>query len=230
MGFPLIGLIGSVGSALIGASAASKAAKAQAQATRYAADITKQNQERSIGLLQPQIDAGNTARGYQLGSLGLPGGVDRATAEAAFRDSPGYQWAFGQGQNAVQSSAAAGGRLFSGKTLKDLSAFGQGMADQSYGNWFSRLGGLSGAGSAATGQAVGVGGDTTRSLASLAVEGGNNRASSYVAGANALTGGLQNLSDMYSYYHPPSWVKSASAAVGQKYPMNVGSNGMFARV
>jgi hypothetical protein len=201
MVLPLIGAIASIGSALIGAGASGAASREQAAATRYAADIQRQNYTDSLAALQPQINAGNTARDYQLGALGLPGGNSDATT--AFRNSPGYGFAVNQGKNSVQTSAAAGGRLFSGGTLKSLDKLGQGMADQQFGNWYDRLGGLSGAGGGAVNTAVNAGSNTANNLSSLAVQGGNDKASSYINGANAITGGAQNLADLYAYYNPP---------------------------
>jgi hypothetical protein len=197
---PLIGALSSIASSWLGYDASNRAAEESAAATRYAADLQRKNFTDAQGLLQPSINAGNTARDYQLGSLGLPGGVDRATAEAAFRTSPGYDFALKTGNNQAQTSAASGGRLFSGKTLKDLTTYGQGMADQQYGNWYNRLSGISGGGQTATGQMISTGTNTAGNLGMLATNDAANRGSSYVAGANAITSGIQNLSDLYSYY------------------------------
>ena len=199
---PLIGAIGSIASAWLGYDASQKAAKESAAATRYAADLQRQNFTDAQSLLQPSISAGNTARETQLGLLGLPGGIDYGTALSRFRTSPGYEFTRGQGINAAQTSAAAGGHLFSGKTLKDLTRFGTGLADQEFGNYYARLGGLSGAGGAATGNLINVGTNTAGNLGSLATNDAANRGSSYVAGANAITGGIQNLADLASYYLP----------------------------
>jgi hypothetical protein len=203
MGIPLIGAVASIGSALIGAYTASKAAKAQADAARYAADLERKNFQDTQNLLTPSINAGNLARDYQLGALGLPGSVGYDEAMNAFRTSPGYEFQRNQGLNAVQTSAAAGGQLFSGKTLKSLTNYGQGLADQEFGNWYGRLGGLSGSGDAATGNLVNAGANTTNSLASLATSGGDARASSYAGMGDALGGGLNNLAYLSAYYGGP---------------------------
>lgn len=198
--FPLIGAIASIGSALIGANASNQAAGAQQQATRQAQKYQQQQFTTDQGLLQPAIDAGNTARGYQLGALGLPGGVDSQTATNAFRTSPGYDFALKTGQNQVETGAAAGGNLFSGKTLKDLATYGQGQADQQFGNWYGRVGGIADMGTNATGGLINAGTANANNLSNLATNAGDNRASSYITGANAATGGLQNLSDLAAYY------------------------------
>jgi len=201
MGIPLIGAISSIGSAAVGGLASYFGAQAQADAIKQATKLQKKQYDTTLATLQPQIQAGNTAREFQLGSLGLPGG--NSDALGAFRQSPGYDFALKTGQNQVQTSAAAGGRLFSGGTLKSLDRFGQGQADQQFGNWYDRLGGLSGAGGAAVGTAVNAGSNMANNLSNLAVQGGDAKASSYFNGANAVTGGAQNLADLYAYYNPP---------------------------
>lgn len=198
--FPLLGILGGIGSALIGASATNSAATAQANATRYAADTERQNQQDQLALLQPSIAAGDTARDYQLGALGLPGGVDASTATAAFRNSPGYQFGLKQGTNAVQTSAAAGGDLFSGKTLKSLDNYASGQADQNFNQWLGDLGGISGQGQGSTGAAVNLGTATAGNLSDLAVQGGQNQASSYINNANNVTNTLGGLADLYYKY------------------------------
>lgn len=201
MAIPLIGLLSSLASGAISGIGAVQGAKEIAKSNRYAADITRRNFEDTQSLLRPSVDAGNTARNYQLGGLGLPGGASYDDAMRAFRTSPGYDFRLDQGRNTVQGSAAAGGNLFSGKTLKDLTRFGQDYASNEFGNWMEGLGGLAGGGSRATGALVDAGGDTSRFLAGLALGGGEARASSYGGMANAATGTLQNLANLDAYYN-----------------------------
>jgi hypothetical protein len=204
-GIPLIGVLGSLGSGLIGGISSYLGAQAEAGAIKNATKVQQQEYQQGLDLLQPSIDAGNTARGYQLGALGLPGGVDSATATAAFRNSPGYQFALKQGLNSAQTSAAANGSLFSGGTLKALNDFASGMADQNFGDWFNRVGGISGAGSSAAGQAINLGSSTAGNLSDLALKTGDNQASSYGGIGNAAAGSLQSLADLQAYYNPPGW-------------------------
>lgn len=51
---------------------------------------------------------------------------------------PGYQFNKQQGELALDRKAAAGGSYFSGGALKDAQTFGQGLADNTYNNAFSR--------------------------------------------------------------------------------------------
>lgn len=56
--------------------------------------------------------------------------------------TPGYQFAFNQGLEAVNRTAAAKGQLGSGNRLYDLTKFGQGLASQTYNNTVSQLSSL----------------------------------------------------------------------------------------
>ncbi len=168
-------------------------------------------------MLQPQVAAGNTARSYQMGALGLPGEIGNSEVMSAFRTSPGYEFQRGQGLNAVQTSAAAGGRLFSGGTLKGLTEYGQGLADQEFGNWYDRLGGIAGGGATATGRMVDAGSNTASNLSNLAIQGGDARASSYTGMANAVGGGLNNLAYLSAYYGNGN--KQAAAPVPRPNPL-----------
>jgi hypothetical protein len=58
--------------------------------------------------------------------------------------TPGYQFAMDQGNQAINRSAAAGGALNSGNVLAELSKYGQGMASQGYNQQVNTLSGLMG--------------------------------------------------------------------------------------
>lgn len=55
-------------------------------------------------------------------------------------DTPAYKFAFNQGMEGVNRTAAAKGMLGSGNRLYDLTKFGQGLASQTYNNTVSQLG------------------------------------------------------------------------------------------
>ena len=60
----------------------------------------------------------------------LWGGYD----PARLTEDPGYQFRLQEGTKAIESSAAAKGMLGSGKTLKDLARYSQGLASQEFAN------------------------------------------------------------------------------------------------
>lgn len=59
------------------------------------------------------------------------------TAESVLAD-PGYKFRLGQGEQALQQSAAGRGVLRTGGTLKNILEYGQNFASQEYGNVFDR--------------------------------------------------------------------------------------------
>lgn len=62
----------------------------------------------------------------------------------SIKDTGAYKFAFDQGQQSVERSAAAKGMLGSGNVLAELTQFGQGLASQQYDKEANRLAGLSG--------------------------------------------------------------------------------------
>ena len=57
--------------------------------------------------------------------------------EDLYKD-PGYQFRLSEGEKAIERSAAARGMLQSGRTLKELERYGQGVASQEFENAYSR--------------------------------------------------------------------------------------------
>jgi hypothetical protein len=80
--------------------------------------------------------AGFSSYGDALG-LGGPEGYERA--RAAFRTSPGYEFALKSGLDALDRRAASRGMLASGNTNIDTLNFAKGLADQEWGNYIARL-------------------------------------------------------------------------------------------
>lgn len=71
--------------------------------------------------------------------LGLNGASGSQSAQTALQNMPGYQFALGQGNNAINAAAAANGTLNSGNQLMALSNYNQGLASQNYNNYVSQL-------------------------------------------------------------------------------------------
>ena len=61
------------------------------------------------------------------------------TAQNAFQTGPGYQFAMQQGQEALARKRAGGNMYNSGNADQDFITFGQGMANQEYGNWLKNF-------------------------------------------------------------------------------------------
>jgi hypothetical protein len=101
----------------------------------------------------PYSQTGAQANQMYANALGLNGPQGNAAATSAFQTDPGYQFALQQGTQALDRSAAGSGMFGSGNAAEALTNYGQGMANQQYGNWLSNLSGLNNQGlTAAMGQ------------------------------------------------------------------------------
>jgi hypothetical protein len=89
--------------------------------------------------LMNRFDAGSQM--YQ-NALGLGGDEGNRRAQMAFQTGPGFQFAMDQGVKARERAASRMGGLNSGGLLSELTQFGQGLANQEYGNWMNRLAGF----------------------------------------------------------------------------------------
>lgn len=97
--------------------------------------------------------AGANAYGDATGANGAEG---TARARANFQADPGYNFSLDQGLQALQRTHAAAGNLSSGNADTDTLKYSQGLADQSYGNYVSRLAPYLGAESGAVGGAANI--------------------------------------------------------------------------
>src|SRR5690606_23280851 len=106
------------------------------------------------------------------------------TALERFEASPGYRFRLEQGIEALDMSAARRGALLSGREIKAVQAFGEGMAASEYGDYWNRLAGMSGAGQTAANQAIGAGENAADRIDGAQIKAGEGRASVYGAKGN----------------------------------------------
>jgi hypothetical protein len=207
-----------VASSLFGGSSSSKAAGTQAAASDRAAELERQTAQEQLAL-QKRTYEENIARQkpfYDVGVNALPELV-RASKYTPFgmdqfKADPGYAFRLSEGQKALERSAAARGGLLSGGTGKALQRFGQESSSQEFMNAFNRyqienqaklnpLQSLTGMGQTtantlgAAGQnyantSGNIAGNMSTNVGNQITSGAAARASGYVGGANAVTGGL----------------------------------------
>jgi hypothetical protein len=146
-----------IGGAITGAIGSDLAAGAQSGAARSAAQLQHQDQQASLAFQQQQwqTQQANMAPWLKAGTqgiqslsqlLGTPGqGLltpwnqqFQAPTGAQAAQTPGYQFALQQGQNAIQNSAAAQGGLLSTGSQKTLDQYSQGLASQTYSDTYNR--------------------------------------------------------------------------------------------
>lgn len=193
------------------ASASKKAAKTQAASADKASQIQQENFEQTRKDLTPYKQAGDTSLKQLMGQMGSNGYFNQAYDGQDIYSDPSYQFRLQQGQDAIQSSAAAQGGLLSGATLKALQNYGQESASQEYGNAYNRfnadqtnrynrLSNLVGVGQNAAAQVGNAGAQTSQAIANNTMAGANSIAAGQVGSANAWSNTANDLGSMAAAY------------------------------
>ena len=168
-----------------------------------------QQGQQAIGKLADLTLGGDNFQSY-LKARGLGGGQFST-------NNPQYQFLQKQGMQALDRSAAARGMGYSGAQLKALNEYGQGLASQQYDkeynranneftDYYNRLASLSQGGQQAAQSLGGLGSNyssnAANTLGALSShlqnnigQGANARASGYIGKANAIGGGIQQMTD-----------------------------------
>lgn len=118
------------------------------------------------------------------------------TAESVMAE-PGYQFGLTQGRNAMESSAAARGGLYSGNALRELTQFGGDYATgrfndafnrqrTSFGDRWNRLSGLAGTGQVATQQVGAAGQNMANNVSNMYGSNADRQGSLLMGTANAI--------------------------------------------
>src|SRR5690625_285240 len=119
--------------------AAQNAANQAGQASALSRAQNQYQFEQTQKNLAPYMESGKGAQGLLDQLLGLG---DQPADFSVLTNSPQYQFALNQGQQALDRDAAARGTLFSGAHTKDAMQFGQGLASQQFQNYFNNLSSL----------------------------------------------------------------------------------------
>lgn len=164
--------------------------------------------ERSLGFTQPYREAGGKALGAYMSSMGL-GDQSRGSVIDTFRKTPVYKFALDEGLKGISTSAAARGQAGSGAAAKELLRYGEGMADQTYGQYQDRLANMASFGgqmSQAAGQDV-LG--TGRNLAGLEQWAGENVGTIY-----GKEGEMAAQTKMLEAQNKPNWGQMLGEGLG----------------
>ena len=205
------------GASLLGSymssNASQDAANTQANAANAASAQQMAMYNQNVQRLSPWVGAGSNALGNLTGLMGSNGANGIATSPFTteqFHQSPGYQWALQQGSQAVANQASAMGGVNSGNTLKALTQYGQGLANQqyqsalqNYQNWQNQIynmnAGIANTGVNAAGMTAGLGAATANQIGSNLIGAGNARAAGQIGSANAWSSGLGNIGQLGMY-------------------------------
>lgn len=209
-GLLTVGLISagtSIAGGIMGSSAASKAAKQQAQSAQNALDFQKEVFGQQQQNQQPFLDQGKVSLAKLMEGIsnGTFGAGHLPTAEEA-RATPGYQFNLAEGQNAIERGQAAAGGAFTGGTLKALGRFTSGLADSTYQQTvnnvlannqqnFAQLFAPAQLGENAVASINNTGSQVSQNVGNLMTQQGNAQAAGTVGSANAISGGLSGASN-----------------------------------
>ena len=196
--------IGSITGANKQAKAAQQAANTQAAAADRASQVQWDMYDQTRADLMPYADAGRTSLSQLMGEMGPDGYFSQTYTGQDIYSDPSYQFRLQQGQDAIQSSAAAQGGLLSGATLKALQGYGQDMASQEYQNAYNRfnadqtnrynrLSNIVGMGQNAAAQQGNYGAQTAQAVANNTMAGANAQAAGQIAAGNSTANNFSAL-------------------------------------
>jgi hypothetical protein len=103
-------------------------------------------QETTNPYYESLLSGGTQANSLLMDLLGLNGVGAQSTAIGNYQTSPAFDAQLAAGTQGITQNAAARGLLNSGATAKGLQSYGQDLYNQDYGNYLSRLAGLSSGG------------------------------------------------------------------------------------
>lgn len=206
-----ISAAGAVAGGAMAARGAKKAAQTQAASADRASQIQLDMYNQTRQDLDPYKQAGATSLSQMMGQMTPDGYFNQTYTGQDIYSDPSYQFRLQQGQDAIQSSAAAQGGLLSGATLKALQNHGQESASQEYSNAYNRfnadqtnrynrLSNLVGIGQNAAAQVGNAGAQTAQAVANNTMAGANSIAAGQVGSANAWAGAANNLGSMAAAY------------------------------
>ena len=191
-GIPWDGILSAAGALAGGALAyfgADKAADAQEDAAKAAAEVQWKMYEQSRADLAPWREAG-------------AGAVEQLSEKVAagpgqFTESPGYQFTLDQGLDAGRNALSAMGKNRSGSAIKAATEYAEGLASTEYDNflkrWYQSLTpyqSLAGLGQTSAGQTANLGAAAGSNVGNAYMAGGQANAAGTINQTNALTGAI----------------------------------------
>ena len=187
-----------LGSALIGKSAADKAVKAQTSAADRAAQLQAEQYQQTREELQPYIDAGVDALGR---TVEFTGGLGPRAQQEAFQqyvESPEVEFFREEGLRGIDRDASRRGTLGSGSREKARIRFADQLAKQAYAQHFNRVANLRNLGYQAAAAAGGAGATTAAQQAQSLQRGAEAEAAGRLTEGALLQGALSGLGSIYN--------------------------------
>lgn len=189
-------VFGAIASTVVGALGSRSASRSQARAADGTVAEQREAREQIRADLTPYRTAGDNA----LAAYGFEMGIGkRPDNYRGFERSQDYRFRFGEGTRAVNALAGARGGLNSGRTLQDLTKFGQGFASTERGNYLSRLGGLADTGLNAASMQGNATSNAAAGISNALANRGNAQAAGAIGTANAINSGIGNALGVWNY-------------------------------
>lgn len=181
-------------SAFLGSKAASKAADRASAGVAQASALQRQQFEQTRADLEPWRKAGVNALRW-LTDLSTPGALPGDTVGSYLTGLPGYRFAEGELQKAIDRRHAATGNRMSGRGYKEMTRWmNENLVQPSYRNWLSELATLAGYGREGNRLVASLGANTAANLGNLNLQGANIGAEAAAAPYLLWNNALQNVS------------------------------------
>lgn len=189
--------IGRVVGGITGAKQQAQAAEAAAatQAGASEAAIAEQRRQFDIltELLRPYVEAGQPALQGQQALIGLRGAPEQQAAISAIEQSPFFQSAVRQGEEALLQRASATGGLRGGNIQAALAQFRPKMLESQIAQQYERLGGLTSLGQASAAGQAGAGMQSAGAIGNLLAQRGAALAGGQIAQGSVARQGFADL-------------------------------------
>lgn len=220
------------GAAVVGAGVSiyegNKAAKAQEQGSTNAIQEQQREYDQARADQAPGRVTGASAldqiaKMYGLDTVDANGNTVKGSGKAdfsGFTASPDFKFNLGQGQDAINRSAAARGGLLSGAAVKEGATFASGLADNEFNGYFNRLATTAGIGQNATNATQAAGTSSANAISTAYQNAGNARASAYDQTGQTIGNTVNGLGSnylLYKYLNPSvgrTYVPAGAGAVG----------------
>ena len=186
--------VGKVVGGITGATQQAKAAEAAAgtQAAASTEAIAEQRRQFDIltELLRPYVEVGQPALQQQQALIGLRGAPEQQDAITALEQSPFFQSAVRQGEEALLQRASATGGLRGGNIQAALAQFRPQMLESQIAQQYERLGGLTSLGQASAAGQASAGMQSAGAIGKLLEQQGAALAGGSLGSAKAFSGAL----------------------------------------
>jgi len=193
-----------------GVYSANKAAGAQKDAANNASAAQEAQYQQTRADLEPYRTSGSQAL-TRLNDIlyGKPG--SNTPDYSSFYKSPGYNFAMSEGTRGIERSAAARSGAASGNTLRALTRFKTGLAQQGFGDYYNRVAGMANLGENAAAQTGAFGANKANGVANNYLAAGDASAAGTMGATNSITEGINSGLNNYLLYKGGYFTKQPTA-------------------